>query len=221
MSMSGPTEVPAWVMRFNDIVERLYLLLRINLIWVLLSLTGLVVLGAAPASVAAADALIASRAGARVAVLPTMWRSFRTQLVTANLRLLPLMAVQAGAAATLWLVVAGVTPGAVATVALGCLAAICAAWSTVSAAAIVVTPRLRRQDVLVTLRLALLIPGAIPLRAAALVVVLLVWTLLGTILWPVAVLVGAATAIDVAVGMLGSRIERLLQEIDSAAPAAD
>lgn len=220
MSNSGPAEVPAWVMRFNEIVERLYLVLRINLVWTLLSLLGLIVLGVAPASVAAADALIASRDGTQVKVLPTMWAGYRRHLVAANLRLLPLMAVQGGAAATLWLVGVGATPGAVATVGLGCLAAICAAWSTVSAAAIVATPRLRRQDALVTVRLALLIPGALPLRAAALVVVLLLWTMLGAALWPVAVLVGAATAIDVDVGLLRPRIERLLQDIDGTSSAS-
>lgn len=216
----GPSQVPAWVMRFNEMVERLYLVLRVNIVWGLLSLMGLLVLGIAPASVAAADVFIASRHHAKVRVLPMMWTSFRGQLLAANIRMLPLMAVQVGAGAMLWLVAIGALPGTAPTIVLGSVAAISAAWSTASVAAIMSTPRLRRQDPLVTWRLALLVPGAIPLRMIGLIVGLLLWLLLCAVLWPVALLLGAATAIDLATSLLGRRIELLLEDIDDAAGTA-
>ncbi|WP_157975769.1 DUF624 domain-containing protein [Brachybacterium sp. YJGR34] len=215
-SPSGPAQVPSWVLRGNEMIERVVLVLRINLVWIALTLLGLVVLGVAPASVAAADALLAAREGRRVRVLASMWSTYRRQLAPATIRVLPLMAVQAGATSMLWLVIGGAVPSAPLAVALGTVAAISGAWATVSAAAIVATPRLRRQDVLVTWRLALLLPGVLPARAVGLLLGLLVWAMLCALLWPLAILVGAAAAIDLATGLLTRRIEHLLQEIDAA-----
>ena len=61
---------------------------------VVLTLLGLVVLGVAPASCAAADAYISGREGDRVRVWRTMWTSYRSQFVRANTRMLPLLVVQ-------------------------------------------------------------------------------------------------------------------------------
>ena len=217
---SGPSEVPAWVTRGNEAIERVLLLIRVSLLWALLSLLGLVVLGVAPASVAAADALIASRHGAPVKVLPTMWRSYREHLVTSNLRMLPLLVVQVGSAAMLWIVISGGAPGAVGAYVLGGAAMASLSWATASLAAIVAVPRIRRQDVLVTWRLALLVPGATPMRFLALTLCLGIWIALCSLLWPVAVLLGAGAAIDLAVSLLGRRLELLLEDLERSAAGA-
>lgn len=200
-------------MRANEMIERVLLVLRVNLLWMLLSLLGLVVAGVAPASVAAADALIASRHGAKVRVLPLMWSAYRRQFIGANLRLLPLLVVQLGSAAMIWIVIGGGTPGQVAAFVLSGLAVASLAWSSLSAAAIVAVPRLRRQDLLVTWRLALLLPGALPGRSILLILALSVWLVLCAALWPLALLVGAGAAIDLATSLLGRRTELLLEDL--------
>lgn len=211
--------MPAWVTRGNEAIERVLLLLRISILWALLSLLGLIVVGVAPASVAGADALIASRHGATVKVLPTMWRSYREHLVTANLRMLPLMVVQVGSAAMLWIVISGGAPGAVGAYLLGGAAVASLSWSTATLAAILAVPRIRRQDLLVTWRLALLVPGALPLRFLALTIGLGIWVAVCSLLWPLAVLLGAGAAIELAVSLLGRRIELLLEDLGRSAAA--
>lgn len=204
-------------MRANEAIERVFLLLRVSVLWTLLSLLGLVALGIAPASVAAADALIASRHGARVAVLPVMWRSYREQLVAANLRMLPLLLVQLGAAAMLWIVLGGGAPGTAGAFVLGGAAVASLTWCTASLAVIVAVPRVRRQDPLVTWRLALLLPGTVPLRFLGLILGLGVWVVVCSLLWPLALLLGAGTAIDLATTLLGRRVELLLEDLDRSA----
>lgn len=213
----GPQQVPGWVMSANEMLERLFLLVRINLLWCGLTLLGLVVLGLAPATAAAADALLASREGGRLRVLPLMWGSYRRHLLRANVRMLPLMAVQAGAAAMLAITFSGAVTSSLMMVALAAVAATSMGWATASLAAILASARLRRQDLLVTWRLALLVPGALPVRTIVLLVVLAVWSLLSVLIPPLAVLFGAAAALDLVVGALGRRIEELLAEIDQAA----
>lgn len=216
---SGPTEVPAWVTRFNEAIERIYLVLRVNLVWILFSLLGLIVLGVAPASVAAADAFIAARHGAKVKVLPVMWESYRRHLVSANLRMLPLMIVQLGSVTMLWIVVGGGASNSLMTMVMAGLAVVSAAWSTTSVAVLVAVPRVRRQDLLAAWRLAILLPGALPVRFIALILVLAVWIVLCSLLWPVALLLGAGTAIDVATSVLRQRVELLLEDLDAARTA--
>lgn len=201
-------------MHANEAVERVYLVLRVNLLGMLLSLLGLVVLGVAPAAVAAADVFIAARHGAKVKVAPTMWASFRSHLVSANVRMLPLMIVQLGSASMLWIIIGGGAPNSLLTMVLAGLAVVSAAWSTLSVAVLTVVPRVRRQDVLVAWRLALLLPGALPMRFIALVLGLAAWIALCSFLWPLALLVGAATAIDGARTLLGIRTEILLEDLD-------
>lgn len=207
-------------MRANEAFERVFLLLRISVLWALLSLLGLVVLGIAPASVAAADVVIASRHGAKVPVLATMWRSYRDQLVAANVRMLPLLLVQLGAAAMLWIVLGGGAPGTVGAYVLGGAAVASLSWCTASLAVIVAVPRVRRQDPLVTWRLALLVPGTVPLRFLGLILGLGVWIVVCSLLWPVALLLGAGTAIDLATSLLGRRVELLLEDLDRSAAAS-
>lgn len=212
----GPQQVPGWVMSANELIERLFLLLRINAVWWILTLLGAVVLGLAPATAAAADALLASREQSRVRVLPMMWRSFRTRLVRANLEMLPLLVVQAGALSMLVIAFSGTITSAAMMVALVAIAAISLPWATTALAATLASPRLRRQDLAVTWRIALLVPGALPLRTVALIGGLTLWILLCGLIPPVALLVGAAGALDLAIGMLGPRIAALLEEIDHA-----
>ena len=83
-------------------------------------------------------------------------------------------------------------------------------------AAILASPRLRRQELTVTWRIALLVPGALPMRAVALIGGLTLWILLCGLIPPVALLVGAAGALDLAIGLLGRRIVALLEKIDQA-----
>jgi uncharacterized membrane protein YesL len=210
----GPQQVPGWVMSANELIERLFLLLRINAVWWILTLLGAVVVGLAPATAAAADALLASREQSRVRVLPMMWRSFRTRLVRANLEMLPLFVVQAGALSMLVIAFSGAVTSAAMMVAMVALAAISLAWATTTLAAILASPRLRRQDLAVTWRIALLVPGALPLRAVGLSGGLVLWMLLCGLIPPLALLVGAAGALDLAIGLLGRRIADLLDEID-------
>ncbi|MFC7458463.1 DUF624 domain-containing protein [Brachybacterium sp. GCM10030267] len=211
---------PAWATRLIEAIERIYLVLRVNLVWIALSLAGLVVLGVAPASVAASDAFIAARHGAKVRVLATMWPSFREHLVTANVRMLPLMVVQAGSVAMLWIVAGGAVETPMMSAGLGSLAAVSAAWSTASVATIMSTPRVRRQDPFVAWRLALLLPGAMPVRVIGLILGLIVWMVLCSLVWPVAVLLGAAAAIDLATSLLSRKVELLLEEIENNRAAA-
>lgn len=213
---AGPAQVPEWVLHANAVIERLYLLLRINVLWMALTLLGLVVLGLAPATVAAVDALLESKKGAAVRVLPMMWRTYRAQLIAANTRLLPLHIVQVGALTTLVLAFSGAIASAALMVVAVIGAGISLAWTTAALAALLASPRLRRQDLLVCYRIALLIPGALPLRAIGLVLLAALWSLLSVVIAPLGVLVGAAAALDLAVGMFGRSTDELLARIDEA-----
>lgn len=202
-------------MHMNEMIEHVYLVLRINIVWTLLSLLGLIVAGVAPAGAAAGDAFIASRHGAPVKVLPLMWESYRRQFVSANLRMLPLMVVQLGSASMIWIVLGGGAANSTMAVVLSGIAVVSAAWSTVSVALLMTVPRVRRQDVLVAWRLAILLPGALPLRFIGLILLLAVWIIVCTFLWPVALLVGAATGIDIATTLLSRRVELLLEDLEA------
>lgn len=212
----GPSQVPGWVLSANEVIERLFLMVRIHLLWCVLTLLGLVVLGLAPATAAAADALIASREGGRLRVLPVMWDSYRRQFVRVNARMLPLMAVQAGALVTLWIIFSGAVASIAMIVVLTSVSAASIGWSTASLAAILANPRLRRQDLLVTWRLALLMPGALPVRTILLLVLVAVWSLVSVLIVPLSVLVGTAAALDLTIGLLGRRIQEILAQIDRA-----
>src|SRR5699024_6908392 len=98
---------------------------------------------------------------------------------------------------------------------LGTFGAITAGWAGVFLAAIAVVPRVRDQELLVTWRLALLLPGAVPLRSLALAVLLAAWTLVCTSVWPLGLLLGAGLAIDMAVGLLSRRIALLLEDLSA------
>jgi len=202
-------------MHMNEMIEHVYLVLRINIVWTLLSLLGLIVAGVAPAGAAAGDAFIASRHGAPVKVLPLMWESYRRQFVSANLRMLPLMVVQLGSASMIWIVLGGGTANSTMAVVLSGIAVVSAAWSTVSVALLMTVPRVRRQDLLVAWRLAILLPGALPLRFIGLILLLAVWIVVCTFLWPVALLVGMATGIDIATTLLSRRVELLLEDLEA------
>lgn len=217
---TGPERAPAWVTRLSELIDHLYLVIRINAVWWLLSLLGLMVLGIGPASCAAADAFSAARHGERVRVLPLMWATYRAHLVSANLRMLPLLMVQAGSLSMVWMMATGALENPVPSAILGSLAVVSGGWATSSLAAIAASPRVRRQDLLVTWRLALLLPGVLLLRAIPLVVLLAVWLLLCSLLWPMALLLGAGAAINIAVAMFAERIRILLEDLHSRQGAA-
>ena len=202
-----------------ETLEHVYAVVRIQLAWLALTLLGLVVLGIAPATCAAADALRAQRRGELTRALPLMWASYRRELLPATARMLPLLVVQLLALAMLWQAAAGLGSNPAVMAVLGTLAAIAAGWAAVSLAAIAVAPRVRDQHLLVTWRLALLMPGAVPFRSFALVALLAAWAVLCSLAWPLALLLGAGLAIDMAVGLLGRRITLLLEDLSGQAPA--
>lgn len=215
----GPQRVPSWVMSANEVIERLFLLVRIHLLWLALTMLGLVVFGLAPATAAAADALLSSRGGHRLRVAPVMWASYRRHLLRANVQMLPLMAVQLGALALLTIALSGEVTSGPAMAALTIVAAVSLGWATASLAAILASARLRRQDLVVTWRLALLMPGAMPLRSIVLLVTSVLWSVVSVLIVPLAVLVGAAAALDLVIGLFARRIEDLLTQIDHARSA--
>ncbi|MEE1649442.1 DUF624 domain-containing protein [Brachybacterium sp. J144] len=216
---AGPTEMPGWAVRMNEAIELLLTLLLTGIMWLALTLLGLVVLGIGPASSAAADVQLALRDGERPRVVSRMWSTWREELVRGNLRMLPLLLVQAGAGSMLWTVSAGLSDGPLALLATGVLAAVSGAWATVSLAVIVAAPRVRRQDLLVTWRLALLLPGAMPLRSIGLLLLLLVWAVVCSLVWPLALLLGASVSALLAVSVLSRRIRVLLEDLDRGAAA--
>lgn len=210
----GPQHVPGWLLSANEAIERALLLVWVNVIWIALTLLGLVIFGLAPATAAAADALLESRKGRNLRVLPLMWRSYWSQWVRANTRILPLMAVQVGAVSTLQIVLAGGLTSGAQTILIGIAAAISLAWVTGSLAAIVVSARMRRQNLRVVWRIAFLMPGALPLRTLAMLGAMALWGMLCILILPLAVLVGIAAALDICISLLSRRIEKLLEEID-------
>ena len=196
-------------------IWHLHAVVRIQLVWLALTLLGLVVVGIAPATCAAAEALRAERRGELTRALPLMWRTYRRELIPAGIRMLPLLTVQLLALLMLWQAAAGLSSNPAIMAVLGTLGAITAGWASVSLAAIAVAPRVRDQDLLVTWRLALLMPGAVPVRSLALAVLLAAWTLLSTTVWPLGLLLGAGLAIDLAVGLLSTRISLLLDDLSA------
>lgn len=217
---AGPERNPVWVTRLSELIDRLYLVIRVNAVWWMLSLLGLMVAGVGPASCAAAEAFIAARHGERVRVLPLMWATYQDAFGPANLRMLPLLVVQAGSLSMLWLMATGALEDPVPSAILGSLAAVSAGWATSSLATIATSPRVRRQDLLVTWRLALLLPGVLLLRAISLVVLFTVWLLLCSLAWPMALLLGAGVAINIAVAMFAYRIRALLEDLHAQQGAA-
>lgn len=207
---SGPQQVPGWALRANEALDAALLLIRVSLLWWALTLLGLVVLGAAPAACAAGDVLRAHREGRTVPVAATMWGTFRRELVSANLRLLPFGAVQLAGAGTLLLALRGGVPEPWMLVPVATIAAITLGWSTAGAAALLSVPRLRRQDLLVSWRLGLLCPGAVPAAACAAVACLAVVALVSLVLPPVGLLLGPAGAVQCATSLMGRRTELLL-----------
>ncbi|MDN6328644.1 MAG: YesL family protein, partial [Brachybacterium sp.] len=201
-------------------IGHLYAVVRVQLMWLLLTALGLVVFGISPATCAAADALRAERRGELTRALPLMWESYRRELIPAGLRMLPLMAVQLLALAMLWQAAAGLGSAPVSMAVLGTRGALAAGWATVSLAAIAVAPRVRRQKLLVTWRLALLMPGVVPLRGLALILLLAAWILLCTTVWPLGAVLGAGLAVDAAVALLGTRISLLLEDLGGHDPAS-
>lgn len=219
-SLAESQRTPVWVTRLSELIDRLYLVIRVNAVWWMLSLLGLLVLGVGPASCAASDAFIAARHGERVQVLPLMWRTYKANVVSANLRMLPLLVIQAGSLSMVWMMATGALEDPVPSAILGTLAAVSAGWATSSLVAIATSPRVRRQDLLVTWRLALLLPGVLLLRAIPMVVLLAVWLLLCSLMWPLALLLGAGVAINIAVALFAYRVRALLEDLHGRQGAA-
>ena len=202
--------------RLSELIDRLYLVIRVNAV-VMLSLLGLMVAGVGPASCAAAEAFTppATESGCGCARCGPPTR----RLGPANLRIC-----RAGGpgrvAVDAWLMATGALEDPVPSAILGSLAAVSAGWATSSLATIATSPRVRRQDLLVTWRLALLLPGVLLLRAISLVVLLTVWLLLCSLAWQMALLLGAGVAINIAVAMFAYRIRALLEDLHAQQGAA-
>lgn len=207
--------------RLTEAAEHVYVVFRVQLVWLGLTLLGLVIAGIAPATAAAAAALVAFRHDEKVKVAPLMWEVYRRELVSASLRMLPLMVVQLGSLAMVWQAAVGMAGESTVILALGVLAALSASWATVSLAALAISPRVRDQELLVSWRLAVLMPGALPLRSLGLALALFAWVVLTSLAWPLALLLGGGVAIDLAVALLGRRITILLEDLGGRRPEAD
>ncbi|HEX7351296.1 DUF624 domain-containing protein [Brachybacterium sp.] len=207
--------------RITEAVEHVYVVFRVQLMWLGLTLLGLVVVGISPASTAAAAALVAFRSDEKVRVMPLMWEVYRRELVSSNVRMLPLLLIQLGSLAMVWQAAVGMAGESTVILALGILAAISASWATVALAALAVSPRVRDQELLVSWRLAVLMPGALPLRSLGLMLGLFAWTVVTSLAWPLALLLGAGVAIDMAVALLSSRITLLLEDLGGRRPESD
>lgn len=209
---SSPQQVPAWALRANEALDGALVFVKVAVLWWLLTLAGLVVLGAAPATVAAAQVMREHRRGAVVPVVRTMLRTARAELLGASARMVPLALVQLSAAASVLLGLTGRVPQAWMMAPLVVLAGVVLGWSSVSVLALAAVPRLRRQDLPVSLRLALLCPGIVPAPAVGLVLCLVVIVMVTVAVPPLGLLLGPAGAIQAAVVLLGARIERLLED---------
>ncbi|MFC0674069.1 DUF624 domain-containing protein [Brachybacterium hainanense] len=212
---SGPQQVPGWALKANDAIDALLLLLKVTLLWWALTLLGLVVLGIGPATCAAGDAVRARRDGGTAPVARTMWETYRRELLRATLRLLPFGAVQLGGISTIFLALRGGVPQPWMLAPVMILAAIAVGWATASAAALATVPRLRRQELLVSWRVSLLCPGAVPLAAVLTVLCTAGILVLAYLLPPFGLLLGTGTAVQAASTLLGRRTEALLARHDS------
>lgn len=207
---TGPQHVPSWALRANEAIDAVLTLLVVSLLWWALTLLGLVVLGAAPAACAAAEVMRARAEGRAVPVARTMWATYRRELVPATLRLLPFGVIVLGGLSTLFLALRGGVPEPWMLAPVATLGAVAAGWATASAAALIAVPRLRRQDLLVSWRVALLCPGAVPVAAFLLVLTLAVIGLVALVLPPIGLLLGPGGAAQAASALMGRRTEALL-----------
>jgi uncharacterized membrane protein YesL len=185
------------------------------LLWIALSALGLFVLGIAPATCAVADVLRRKREGYGVKLLSGTWSFYRREFVRSNLRMLPLMLVQFAAIGTIRTAFAGGVLGAPQVLTVG-ISVAGLAWSTVSLAMMVACERIRRQDFLVTYRLALLLPGALPFRSIAVLVLVTLWASVCITIVPLAILLGAGIAAELTGVLLTRHVDSLLERIDLA-----
>ena len=212
--LSSPETVPAWSLQANDLINTVLRVVKVSLLWWALTLLGGVVLGIAPATCAAADVFRAEREDRPTPVVATMWRVYRREFLTADARLLPLIVAQVLAVTTVALALSGRVSPASLMVLLVVAGAVSAGWITASAAVLASSPRLRRQNLLVTWRVALLAPGAIPAGCFLLIVVLVPWFVLCTVIPPRGILAGPGAAIQAASTLVGRRVDTLLDASD-------
>lgn len=203
-------------MRSNEIIESVLFWIGTSLLWLAFSLLGLLVLGIAPATCAAADVMRARAQDESPHLFRVMWRAYREQFIRANLRLLPLILIQVASIGSLSLAVRtlGHAPGYGA--AMATISTLAGAWATSSLMVMVASPRVRRQDWPVTMRLALLFPGAIPLRSLLALFAVALWSLLSIVLPPVGALLGPAGAVRIADALLRDPVATVLATIDAA-----
>lgn len=211
--------MPAWSLRANDVIDALLMTVRVTLLWWVLVALGLVVAGIAPATCAAAETFRLRRNGELVKLWRTMFRIYRSEFVSANLRLGPFLLVQVSSLITVALALGGGIPQLWMMAPLAIIGAIAGSWTTVSAAALVTTPRLRRQDLTASWRLAALCPGAVPLASTFLIVTMIPFTLLCLTVPLLGLLVGAGGAAQIASVLVGRRTENLLATYDGSPPS--
>lgn len=213
-SSKGPSQVPGWALTANDFIDRAVLVVLLSVMWIVFTLLGLVVLGAAPATCSAADILRTRREDRTVHVFADMWRGYRQNFVRANTRMLPLMFVQVCAALTIWMMMQQGGMGPMLVVSLG-VAVVALAWSTASLSMVVANARVRRQDLLVSYRLALLLPGAVPLRTLGVLALVAIWSVIAVTIPLVGFLLGAGIALEICGAMLANAVDDLLERIDT------
>lgn len=98
----SPTPADGWVTRGVDALGWVVVAIQLNVLWLLGATAGLVILGAAPASVAAATVARRQLRGELPTVWSTFWATWRSSFVSANLAHLPNVAVLGIATANWW-----------------------------------------------------------------------------------------------------------------------
>lgn len=201
-------------MRANGVIDRAVSVIALSVMWILLSALGLIAFGVAPATCAVADVLRARREGRGSHLFSELWSGYRRAFVRANARMLPLMAVQVAA---IWSMRTAMASGGmdVLHVAMAGVGVAALAWSTASLAMIVACERIRRQDLAVSYRLALLMPGALPFRAVITLALVAIWALVCATVPVLVIILGAGLALDVTGMMLSRSADELLERLDA------
>lgn len=213
-------EPPAWLTRTTEIFDAFLALIILTLLWMLLTALGLVVLGIAPATVAVADTLEGRRRDEGPHLLKDTWRTYRREFLRSSARLLPFLVVQVAAGFSADAALRSLSDVGAMGAAMATLAVLAGAWASMSAMTIVASRRVRGQDWAVTMRLALLLPGATAVRSVLALLAVAGWSVLSITLPAVGALLGPSVASRLAIRLLTDPVETLLSRLERDRSAA-
>ncbi len=201
------TEELGWAGRVMAWLRVVTHLVGLNLLWLLGTLAGLVVLGAAPASAAASDLLdevLRGRPPDRL--VREFWAAYRTRWRRSNLLWLPFWPLAAVVGVDLVAIRAGTGPAATALL-VGVL--LVAVWAALALAFLVVADTRYAQRPVATWRFAILAPLLLPMTAAAILLTVAVGVVLVRV-WPVLVpLIGVSLPLGLSGVLVRDRLDRL------------